>query len=127
MARLLPYFNDPWVHHSSSSGAPAAAASGSNAAGADTAAATAGQLHELDDSSREAAERLAHMYDPIGYLCQDSLARSEAFLMQLREAVEAAARLQGTAAAATEEGGTAKRVRCGRGVVGERPCVCVRG
>ncbi|KAG2432012.1 hypothetical protein HYH02_013083 [Chlamydomonas schloesseri] len=107
VARLLPYFNDPWVHH------PAGGEGGAAAAAA--AAATAGQLHELDESSREAAERLGHMYDPIGYLCQDSLSRSEAFLLQLREAVEAAARLQqGAAEAEGAEGGAAATKRGSR-------------
>ncbi|EFJ49044.1 hypothetical protein VOLCADRAFT_120813 [Volvox carteri f. nagariensis] len=86
LGRLGPYFNDPWV---------AAKAETESEAGKDAAAdgkpeAAGPVVPELDDGSKEAAERLGQMYEPIGYLCQDSQSRAEAFLHQLVEAVAAA-------------------------------------
>ncbi|GFR52412.1 hypothetical protein Agub_g14984, partial [Astrephomene gubernaculifera] len=92
LARLGPYFNDPAMlglpQPSTASTSDTADAAGVSASGAVSEL----PLPDLDlaEGSREAAERLGVMYDPIGYLCQDSQSRSEAFLLQIREAAAAA-------------------------------------
>ncbi|GIM03230.1 hypothetical protein Vretimale_8024, partial [Volvox reticuliferus] len=77
LSRLGPYFNDPWVSNKATE-----AEAGKEASIGDASMAT--------EPDNEAAERLSQMYDPISYLCQDSMSRSEAFLHQLMEAVAGA-------------------------------------
>lgn len=100
VARLGPYFNDPWVLKATvAATAPAAASSTSEAAASAEAGDGAGpELPPLDDSSTAAQERLDQMYDPIGFLVQDSLGRAEAFVAQIREALEEQRRRRGKAA-----------------------------
>ncbi|GLC49005.1 hypothetical protein PLESTB_000172200 [Pleodorina starrii] len=110
LARLGPYFNDPWVGAKQAAAAAAATESGKDAGDAAAAAEAPSPVPELDAGSKEAAERLGQMYDPIGYLCQDSLSRSETFLHQLLEAVAAA-----RAAEAVTAASPAKRTRAPAG------------
>ncbi|GIL51230.1 hypothetical protein Vafri_7084, partial [Volvox africanus] len=90
LSRLGPYFNDPWV------GEKATELESDKEAGG----ASAPVITELDT---EAAERLSQMYDPIRYLCQDTMSRSEAFLHQLMEAVAGAQAAENAAASFTKQ------------------------
>ncbi len=100
VARLGPYFNDPWVLKAAVAAAAAASATSEAAASAEAGGGAAPELAPLDDSSTAAQERLDQMYDPIGFLVQDSVGRAEAFVAQIREALEEQRRRGGEAAEA---------------------------